>query len=241
KTGGSFDITAGPLINLWRIDPPDGYVPTADEIKAAQAYIDYKNIVIDEKNQTIMLKEKGMEANLGAIAKGYIADQVKEFLLEKGVEHGIINLGGNVLLIGSKNGTEDFRIGVQDPDSDRGAYLGVVSVKDCTVVSSGDYERYFTSNGKKYHHILDPFTGYPADTGLRQTTIITPKSVDGDGLSTSTFLLGADKAIQLIESMPDAEAIFVTSDHKIYVTSGLKDVFEFDAANYDGTYEVIYK
>lgn len=236
---GHFDITTGPLINLWAIDPPEGHVPTQKELDEVLPKIDYKKIVLDKDNSTVMLKDEGMIANLGAIAKGYIADEIKKVLIDNGVEHAIINLGGNVLLVGDKPEGSKFSIGVQDPDSARGAYVGIVKISDESLVTSGDYERYFIQDGVRYHHILDPFTGFPADNELRQVTIISPQSIDGDALSTTTFLMGLENGMELIEQIPDIEAIFVTKDKKIYLTSGLKDKFEFDEENYKDVYEVV--
>ncbi len=238
-SNGIFDITTGPLIDLWAIDPPYGHVPTEEELKVTLPKIDYRKIIIDEQNKTVMLKDKGMIVNLGAIAKGYIADEVKTVLLDHGVKHAIINLGGNVLLVNDKSNNVDFKIGIQDPSSDRGAYLGVVNGKDISIVSSGNYERYFKVDGKKYHHILDPFTGFPAENEIQQVTIISKKSIDGDGLSTTTFLLGLEGAINLIESLKDVEAIFITKDNKIYLTSGVGEKFVFDHTKYSDKYEVI--
>nr|WP_246169849.1 FAD:protein FMN transferase [Alkalibaculum sporogenes] len=238
-SNGHFDITTGILVGLWVIDPPNGYIPTNSELDDALPKIDYKKIQIDEENSTVKLEDEGMIADLGAIAKGYIADEVKEVLVDNGVKHAIIYLGGNILLVGNKENNVDFKIGIQEPSANRGAYLGLISGNDISVVSSGDYERYFEVDGKRYHHILDPQTGYPADNELRQVTIISKESMDGDGLSTSAFLLGLEDGIDLIESLIDTEAIFVTKDYKIYITSGIGDVFEFDEQNYGDDYEVI--
>lgn len=238
-TNGLFDVTTGPLVDLWAINPPNGYVPTEEELQTTLSKVNYNNMIIDEENNTIFLKDKGMIANLGAIAKGYIADEVKEILVENDVKNAIINLGGNVLLVGGKPDNSSFKIGVQDPNSDRGAYLGIIDDRDLSVVSSGDYERYFEVEGKRYHHILNPATGYPADNEIRQVTILSKLSVDGDGLSTSTFVLGLKDGMKLIESIDDVEGIFVTKDHKIYLTSGIRDSFVFDEVNYGDQYTVV--
>ncbi|BES64455.1 FAD:protein FMN transferase [Gottschalkiaceae bacterium SANA] len=216
---GRFDPTAGPLIDLWGIDPPEGHLATEEELADIKPLIDYQKLIVDGEAGTIYLQDEKMIANLGAIAKGYIADEVKEQLVDAGVTSGIINLGGNVLLIGGKPDGSDFRIGVQDPDSLRGEYLGIVSLKDESIVTSGDYERFFEVNGKKYHHILDPFTGFPAQNSLRSVTIISPKSTDGDALSTTCFLLGLDEGIKLIRSLPSIDAIFVTKDDRMIFSS----------------------
>lgn len=241
KTDGKFDISAGPLISLWNINPPEGHVPTQEELTEALGKIDYSKIQIDEDNQTVYLEDEGMVANLGAIAKGFIADKVKEYLVGEGIEHAIINLGGNVLLIGNKADGTDFRIGVQDPDALRNTYLGVIETADSSLVSSGDYERYFEQDGVRYHHILDPDTGYPSETELRQVSIISPESVDGDALSTSVFLLGLEKGLELINSLEEVNAVFVTKGGQVVVTEGLKDQFTFNEDEYGDLYEVIYR
>lgn len=220
-SGGSFDITAGPLISLWNIKDGKGHYPNAQELEHAKQLIDYEEILFQNENQ-IMLKQVGMKANLGSIAKGYIADCIKEFLVEKGVKSAIINLGGNVVVLGGPPNGGEFNVGIQDPLKATGETLGMLQIKDKSLVSSGIYERYFEYEGKHYHHILDPNTGFPSDNGLAGVTIVSGKSVDGDALSTTTFLLGKEKGMELIESIPDTEAIFITTDGAISVTSGLE-------------------
>ncbi len=236
---GRFDPTAGPLIDLWGIDPPEGHVATQDELVSVQPLIDYRKLIVDGENETIYLQDEKMIANLGAIAKGYIADEVKEQLVDAGVTSGIINLGGNVLLIGGKPDGTDFRIGVQDPDSLRGEYLGIVSLKDESIVTSGDYERFFEVDGKRYHHILDPFTGFPADNELRSVTIISSKSTDGDALSTTCFLMGLNEGIRLIRSLPDIDAIFVTKDDRMIFSS--QELFDRYASTNEEMEELVYE
>jgi len=225
KTDGLFDVTTGPLIDLWAIDPPDGHYPSASELDAVLPLIDYHKINFLDNNQ-IELPDKGMVVNLGAIAKGTIADKLKAYLVSRGVTSALINLGGNVLALGSKPDGSSFIIGIQDPDSGRGDYLLSISIDDASVVSSGDYERYFEYEGKIYHHILNPKTGFPAETNIKQVTIVTANSQQADGLSTSVLLLGVQKGIQLVESLEGVEAILITKDHYIYFTEGLRDRYE---------------
>ena len=222
KTGGLFDITSGPLIDLWAINPPDGHYPTQQELEATLPLIDYNKIEFLGDN-LVQLADKGMVVNLGAIAKGTIADEMKAFLLDRGVTSALINLGGNVLAVGSKPDGSSFVIGIQDPNSARGEYLLSIHIDDESVVSSGDYERFFVYEGKVYHHILNPKTGFPADTNIKQITIVTKNSQKADGLSTSVLLLGVQKGIQLVESLEGVEAILITKDHYIYFTEGLRD------------------
>jgi FAD:protein FMN transferase len=224
-TGGLFDVTTGPLIDLWAIDPPDGHYPSEEELAAVLPLIDYHKIQFLDDNQ-IELQDKGMVINLGAIAKGTIADEMKAYLQSRGVTSALINLGGNVLAVGSKPDGSSFVIGIQDPDSPRGDYLMSIRINDESVVSSGDYERYFEYKGKIYHHILNPKTGFPAETNIKQVTIVTGVSQTADGLSTSVLLLGVHKGIQLVESLDGVEAILITKDHHIYFTEGLRDRYE---------------
>jgi len=231
-TNGLFDITSGPLIDLWGIGTESAKIPSKDEIKEAIGLINYKKIKIDKKESTVFLEDDDMIANLGAIAKGYIADRVEEKLYKLGIESAIINLGGNVQLIGTKPDGTLFRIGIQDPDESRGGNIGVYTGKDVTIVSSGDYERFFIEDGVKYHHILNPKTGFPVDTEIKSVSIITDKSFEADALSTSVLLSGWDKGIAMIENSKDIEAIFINKDHQVYVTEGLKETFDFDSDNY---------
>ena len=232
-TNGLFDITSGPLIDLWGIGTESAKIPSKDEIKEAIGLINYKKIKIDKKESTVFLEDDDMIANLGAIAKGYIADRVEEKLYKLGIESAIINLGGNVQLIGTKPDGTLFRIGIQDPDESRGGNIGVYTGKDVTIVSSGDYERFFIEDGVKYHHILNPKTGFPVDTEIKSVSIITDKSFEADALSTSVLLSGWDKGIAMIENSKDIEAIFINKDHQVYVTEGLKETFDFDSDNYE--------
>lgn len=220
---GKFDISIGPWVKLWGIGTPEARVPSQTELDNARPLINYKNILLDEKNSKAMLKEKGMIVDLGAIAKGYAADEVKRILSENGVNHAIINLGGNIYAMGTKPDKSDWKIGIQNPFEPTGDYLGIIGVSDKTVVTSGVYERFFEKDGKSYHHILDTETGYPVKNSLVGVSIIADRSIDGDALSTSVFSLGLEKGMELIESLDTVDAIFITSDYEIYLSSGLKD------------------
>lgn len=224
-TKGKFDITVGPVVKQWNIGTDYAAVPDPAELAKAVSLVDYTKLVLNKDKLTARLEDEGMKVDLGAIAKGYSADEVARILKENGVQHAIINLGGNVMTIGGNPKGTPWKIGIQDPFNPRGDFLGIVTVENKTVVTSGTYERYFEANGKKYHHILDTATGYPVENNLYSTSIITDKSIDGDGLSTTTLLLGLEDGMKLIESLDNVEAIFVTGDKKVYVTSGLKDIF----------------
>lgn len=237
---GKFDVTIGPLVDLWGIESPEvKEAPALDQIEQAKALIDYQKIVLDETNKTVYLTDPGMSVNFGAIAKGYIADEIMQMLRDEGVQHALIDLGGNILVMGGKTAKQPFGIGVEDPLNPGQGYIGVISLSDGSVVTSGNYQRYFTdSNGVRYHHILDPDTGYPADTGLIQVSVIAQNSIDADALSTTLFLLGTEKGLELVESMDQVEAIFITDDHQIIMSSGASDYFVFDSENYGETYSI---
>lgn len=225
QSKGKFDITIGPIVKQWNIGTKYAAVPKKETLEKAVELVGYKRLSLDKDNLTAKLEDAGMKVDLGAIAKGYAADEAARVLKENGVQHAIINLGGNIMTIGGNPNGNPWRIGIQDPFNPRGDFLGVVPVSDKTVVTSGTYERYFRENGKKYHHILDPTTGYPVENNLYSVSIITDKSIDGDGLSTTILLYGLEEGMKLIESLENVEAIFITSNKQVYVSSGLKEDF----------------
>lgn len=233
-TGGAFDISIEPVVKLWGIGTEKARVPKKEEIEDKLKLVNFKDILI--KNNKLFLNRKGMALDLGGIAKGYAADELKKVVQKYNLERAFINLGGNLYIYGGKENGEPLNIGIQDPCAKQGEYFSVLKVKNKSVVTSGNYERYFIQNGKRYHHILDPKTGYPAEKGLISTTIISDKSIDGDALSTSTYILGLEKGRKLIESLNGVEAIFVTKDKKVYTTKGInKD--NFNISNKEYTYE----
>ena len=218
KTGGYLDVTVGPLIDLWDIRN-GGHYPTDRELSAALDLLGMDDLVLDEGKGTAYLARSGMRLDLGALAKGYIADRVKALLLERGVKSGVIDLGRNILLIGEKPGKAAFSIGIQSPGS-AGEMLRVLSLRDKSLVTSGTYERYFEHEGKRYHHVLDPFTGFPADRSLAAVTVLSDSSLWGDALSTACLLLGADDGLKLVDSIPDVEALFVLADGSVITSAG---------------------
>lgn len=221
-SGGLFDVTTGPLIDLWDING-EGHYPTREELNAVLPLISSDDLLLEDGKA--YLAREGMKANLGAIAKGYIADKVKEFLMDQGVESAIINLGRNILLIGSRPDGSNFNVGVQDPNQDQGVLLGQVSTADTSVVTSGINERYFTYEGVDYHHILDPFTGFPADNDLASVTILSTSSAQGDALSTTCLLLGIEKGMELIESLDGVEAFFICKDGSTVMSTGFEEIY----------------
>lgn len=215
-TSGKFDITIAPLSELWDFKNNPGKLPTQNEIVEALSHVNYKNIIIE--GNTVTLTDPKAAIDLGGIAKGYMADQLKEYLISEGVNSGLINLGGNMLAIGTKPDGSDFNIGIQKPFDKQGTAITSVKTNDSSVVSSGVYERYFELNDRIYHHILDTEKGFPYDNGLLSVTILSSESVDGDALSTACFALGLDEGMKLINSLENTEAIFITNDYAIYDT-----------------------
>lgn len=218
-SNGKFDITIGRLSGLWNFSSDSPCVPNELDIKKNIEHVNYKCISI--KGNSVLLTDKESSLDLGGIAKGFIADKLKEYLLENGITKGIINLGGNVLLIGSKPDNSNYNIGVQTPFASENDVAAIVNAKDKSIVTSGVYERYYYENDILYHHILDTETGYPVENDLLGVTIISDDSIDGDGLSTTVFALGLNKGIKLIETIKNTEAIFIDKDYNIHITSGL--------------------
>lgn len=223
---GGYDLTIGPLVKLWSIGLPEAKVPTQEEINQAISKIDYTKVEINPDTKEVFLTEKGMSIDLGSIAKGYATDEVVDILKTEGVKSAIIDLGGNIYALGLKEGNKNWNIGIQNPFDDRGSAIGSLQVSDKTVVTSGVYERYIEKDGIKYHHILNPITGYPYDTEIQGVSIIADKSIDGDALSTLIFTKGIDEGLELVESLNGVDAIFITNEKKVYITEGLRGNFK---------------
>lgn len=219
---GKFDITIEPVSSLWNFTVEESVVPDRSVLEQALPYVDYRNLAIQK--QKLRIKHTGTRLDLGGIAKGYIADQLKNYLVEQGVDSALINLGGNILCIGGKPDGSDFRIGIQHPFADRNETIVTVALQDQSVVSSGIYERYFTDHDTIYHHILDSETGYPVENELMAVTIISDKSVDGDGLSTTCFELGLEDGMELINQREDITAAFITRDEKLHYADGFREL-----------------
>lgn len=220
-SGGAFDITIEPLSSLWDFTSGEKQIPDPQTLVEAQKHVGYEKVEL--KGNKIRFQEDGMGLELGAIAKGYIADKIKEFLISEGIESAVIDLGGNVLCIGTRPDGEAFRVGIQKPFADRNETVATAGIRDRSVVSSGIYERYFEKDGKLYHHILNPKSGYPYENGLTAVTILSDESVDGDGLSTVCFALGLEKGLELINSLPDTQAVFITEDGELHYSEHFEE------------------
>ena len=231
-SNGKFDVTIGPLVKLWDI-PNATTIPTQEQIDSVIPLTNYKDVVIDESNKTVFLTRPGMMLDLGGIAKGYTADIISKMLTDNGVNSAIIDLGGNIFAHGQKPTGDAWKIGIQNPFSTRGEIVGAISVKNKSIVTSGIYERFIEVNGVKYHHILNPQTGYPYENDIAGITIISDKSTAGDALSTSVFALGVNEGMKFVEGLDGVDAIFVTKNNGIYLTSGIKDNFDLRDTNFN--------
>ncbi|GHU26768.1 FAD:protein FMN transferase [Spirochaetia bacterium] len=224
SSGGAFDPTIGPLVQLWNIGFNDAHVPAQQEIDYTLPLVDFRDLQLNSEQSSIYLPRLGMKLDLGAITKGYAADEAVRIAREAKSPRGVINLGGNVYAFGVKKDGSPWNIGIKDP-LEEDSIVGIAEVRNKTIVTSGVYERFFEADGMRYHHILSPVDGYPARTGLLSTTIIADRSLDGDALSTAVFVLGYERGHQLIESIPGIDAIFVFEDMSIRGTAGVIESF----------------
>lgn len=214
-SGGAFDPTVGPLVSLWGIGGDNPRLPSPEEIDALLPLVSWRDLELDREGLRVFLTRPGMTLDLGAIAKGYAADEAARILRENRIKRAIIDLGGNILAYGEKRDRSPWRIGIQNPLDSRGAYIGIMEVRNQTVVTSGVYERFFEEAGARYHHILSPADGYPVRNGLLSVSIVTRRSADADALSTAVFVLGYEKGKALVESQEGAGAVFVFEDKSI--------------------------
>ena len=229
---GAFDATIRPVVELWGINTDHAKIPKTLEIKNDMKLINYKDIILNDKAKSIKLRNENQQIDLGAIAKGFAADEVKNILIRNDIKHAIIDLGGNIYALGNKPDGTLWNIGIQDPINKSGKYVGIVCVQNKSVVTSGNYERYFIKEGKRYHHIIDPRTGEPSENGIISATVVSEYSIDGDALTTCVYVMGIEKGLKIIQSIDGAEAILITKDKKVYVTSGIRDTFKLTNDEY---------
>jgi len=225
-TNGRFDPTIGPLVELWGIGTSEARIPSAGEIEKTKKLVNYKNLKLNKEDNSIKFEKENMKIDLGGIAKGYAADEVRNIVKNAGIGSAYVNLGGNVLVIGGKEDGTPWKIGIQDPREARGSVMASLEIRDKTVVTSGNYERYFRKDGVLYHHILNPETGKPSRNELLSVSIISKDSFEADVLSTSAFILGRKEAYDFIKHREGIEAIFVTKNNNVYLTPGLKGKVE---------------
>ena len=220
-TGGKFDVSFGALSGLWKFDhDQDSVIPDAHEVLRRLPLIDYRAIQIDDKAGTVLLARKGMSIHLGGIGKGYAIDRAVDILRRRGVRDFMVHGGGDIYVSGLKDG-RPWRLAIQDPRGAANRTLAELDLSDGTFSTSGDYERFFIKDGRRYHHIIDPSTGEPA-RGARSVTIVANRATIADGLSTGVFILGPRAGMALIERLPDVEGVIVTDKSEVLISSGLK-------------------
>ena len=225
STNGVFDITIYPIMQAWGFPTENYCVPGKKELKKLRGLMGADHVLYDEKKQEVTLNKEGMKIDLGGIAKGYTSSKVMDIFKENGISSAVISLGGNVQTLNGKPDGSDWRVAVENP-ADTGSYIGVLSIKDKAVITSGGYERYFKQDGKTYHHIIDPANGYPANNGLTSVTIVSDDGTLADGLSTSLFIMGPEKAQKYWKEHSDEfDTILVKDDGSILVSEGIADYF----------------
>lgn len=222
---GLFDITVTPLLNLW--DYKHSFkAPEDDEIKKTLALVNYRDLLLNSEEKTAALRHEGQSIDLGGIGKGYASDKCINVLQDCNISFAFINIGGNVSTLGNKPDGSPWRVGIRHPRQKDGL-IGSVKVSGKSVVTSGDYERYFIDcNGNRRHHIINPVTGYPSDCDIISASVIYDSAIIADALSTAILVGGIDRGLKYLEHFPGAEVILVDKQHKIYITRGIKESFQ---------------
>ncbi len=229
---GAFDPTIGPLVKAWGIGGNSPRKPSQEEIDSLLPLIDYHKVILDDEKLTVELSDRGMMLDLGGIVKGYAADEVAKVLSEHGIEKAIINFGGSILAMGTRLDGTLWRIGIQNPEAERGKHMLIVGLQDLALDTTGSYERNFELDGEVYHHILDTQTGYPVDTTIASVSISTSKSFIADALSTAVFALGLEKGMELVNSLEGVEAIMIDDLNRVYLSDGFyKGRMEFEISD----------
>lgn len=219
-TGGAFDISFASVDKIYTFDGGDHALPSPDSVAVSVAKIGYQNIVLDEKNSTVFLKEPGMKIGFGGIGKGYAANRAQAVMLEAGILSGLVNAGGDLIAWGKQPDGSDWQIAIADPN-DEDKILGWLTLGNLAIVTSGDYARYFTSDGKRYAHIIDPETGYPV-TGMKSVSVVCADAELADALATAVFVLGENKGMKLIEQLRGIECLIVNSKNEIKTSRNLQ-------------------
>ncbi len=226
-TDGLFDITIYPVMEAWGFTTQNYRIPSGEELEALLENVDASKIQYNKKDKTVTLPEN-VKIDFGGIAKGYTSSRIMDIYKQCGVTSGMVSLGGNVQLLGTKPDGSSWRVAVQNPDDTEG-YLGILETEDKAVITSGGYERYFEADGKTYHHIIDPETGYPAENGLKSVTIVCDDGTLADGLSTSLFIMGKEEASNFWKEHSDEfDMILMTDDNELYISEGIADKFSSD-------------
>ena len=236
QSDGAFDITIAPVVELWGITSDHPHVPTDEELAQAMALMGLEDLVMDEEACTAYLTRPGMAIDLGGIAKGWTADQLREYARELGAERGYVSLGGNLMIIGERPDGDPFKFGLRDPQGDASTYLGTVTLEDgCTMATTGGYERYFEEDGIRYHHVLDPRTGYPADSDLLSVAVISKDGTLADYLSTTLFVQGLEAA-KAAAGSEDYALVMVDQENNVWISGSLRGKFEPHETDADYTY-----
>lgn len=239
QSDGAFDITIAPVVELWGITSDHPHVPTDEELAQAMALMGLEDLVLDEEACTAYLTRPGMAIDLGGIAKGWTADQLREYARELGAERGYVSLGGNLMIIGERPDGDPFKFGLRDPQGDASTYLGTVTLKDgYTMATTGGYERYFEEDGIRYHHVLDPRTGYPADSDLLSVAVISKDGTLADYLSTTLFVQGLEAA-KAAAGSEDYALVMVDQENNVWISGSLRGNFEPHETDADYTYTYI--
>ena len=216
---GAFDITIAPVVSLWDFhEDSERIIPEENLVREALSHVDYHIVNLD--GNTVTLSDPAGAIDLGAIAKGYISDGLRDLLLSRGVNSALIDLGGNIMSVGSKQDGSPWRIGIRKPFAGMSDLIDIAQIRSGSVITSGSYERYFIVDDVLYHHILDPTTGFPVKNELTSVTILSENGTDGDALSTTCFVLGTEKGLELIESLDGIEALFISEDGQKKYSSG---------------------
>ena len=235
-TDGAFDIAISPVVKAWGFTEAEHHVPTQAELDTLLPLTNPDDVVLEKG--TVYLQKEGMAVDLGGITKGYASDKVASMLKGKGVESAIISLGGNVYGVGTKPNGDQWEVALANP-LDANDYCGLISIENKAVVTSGGYQRFFEENGKKYHHIIDPATGYPAENGLLSVTIISESGMEADVLSTALFVMGLENALEYWQKNGGFEAIFITEADEVIATEGADACFAFEGRDNDFTYRMV--
>ncbi|WP_195953703.1 FAD:protein FMN transferase [Clostridium saudiense] len=224
-TNGIFDITIAPLVKAWAINSDNPTILSKEKIDELIDLVDYEDVILNENNSTVMLLRKNQKIDLGGIAKGYIADKIIDFYKENNIDSAIINIGGNIKVLGQKDENSFWSIGIYEPKKHSEKIICSIEAKDKSIVTSGGYERAFSYNGELYCHILNPKTGYPIKSDLKSITIVSDKSIDGDSLSTPLFIMGKNKAYEFMKKH-NISGVMITDKDEIIVTKDLLEGFK---------------
>ncbi|MDX2347776.1 MAG: FAD:protein FMN transferase [Nitrospirota bacterium] len=225
-TEGGFNIAVGPAVAAWNVSQ-EGRIPSQEELKAVRSFISLENVAIDEKAETVFLKRAGMKIDVGGIGKGYAADLVVDVMQKAGATAGVVALSGDIKTFGRMPDQERFVFGIQHPRKEQGHILGRIKLENEAVSTAGDYQRFIMKDGIRYHHILDPATLQPARE-CQSVTVIAKEGVMADGLDTGIFVMGPERGMALIESLPDVEGVIVNAQGKVMISSGLKSRLRFE-------------